>query len=55
MKFKSKRSDELQFINKSLTNKNPKDLYYLNIEELIKKYFITLLVGLIMLGYLIIY
>lgn len=49
------RTRELRFIQEVKTPLNPKDLYYKNFEELIKYYFIMILIGLFMVFYMWLY
>ena len=49
------RTKELRFIQEVKTSLNPKDLYYKNIEELIKYYFLMILAGIIMVFYMWLY
>ena len=46
------RTDELRFIKNVLTPLNPKDIYYKNLDEVMKWYLILMLVGISMVIYM---
>lgn len=46
----TKRSDEIKFIKKALTNINPQDAFYYNYTELLKYYYIMILIGILMIA-----
>jgi hypothetical protein len=46
------RSSEIRFIKKKLTPMNPKDVFYYNYEELLKYYYVMILVGVLMIAYM---
>lgn len=49
------RTDELKFIKGVLTPLNPKDVYYINTEEVIKSYMGLILIGAILVFFFIVY
>lgn len=48
----TRRSDEIKFIKKQLTNINPQDAFYYNYEELLRNYMIMVLIGVMMIAYM---
>lgn len=50
-KLNVKRRDEVKFIKGILTPLNPKDIFYVNTENLIKEYYKMILVGMVMILY----
>lgn len=52
MNYGRKRSDEIKFISKQLTARNPRDAFYYNYDEILKYYYIMILVGVIMIAYM---
>jgi len=55
VKKQRNRTQEIKFIRAVKTPLNPKDVYYRNLEELIKYYFLMILVGVFMVFYMIFY
>lgn len=49
------RSSELKFIKERLTELNPKDIYYKNMFKFERIYYIMCLIGMLMVGYLILW
>lgn len=55
IKKQKNRTQELRFVRNVLTPMNPKDIYYQNLDELTKYYFVMILIGVFMVFYMIFY
>lgn len=55
IKKQQSKKDNVRFISKVLTPLNPKDMYYVNVEQQIKSYFGMILIGLFMVMYMVFY